>query len=212
MAEVWEFIKTLLNPESIIHYGGLALLCAVVYIENGVFFGFFLPGDSLILTGGILTATGVITQPIVVVELCLIASAILGYMTGYWFGNKTGKALYRRKDSLFFRKSYIHSAEDYYKRYGGQTLIIGRFLPVIRTFAPILAGIIKMRLRTFMVYNIVGSLLWIISFCTIGYVLGVQFKDVILDYLGYIVLGLVLITAIPIVRTFIKGRNKPKAE
>ena len=105
MQDLWEFIKTLLNPESIIHYGGLFLLCAVVFIENGVFFGFFLPGDSLILTGGILTAKGVIGQHLIVVELCLIASAICGYLVGYWFGYRTGPALYKRKDTLFFRKS-----------------------------------------------------------------------------------------------------------
>ena len=210
MAEVWDFIKTLLNPESIIHYGGLVLLCIVVFVENGVFFGFFLPGDSLILTGSILTATGVISQPILVVELCLITSAILGYLVGYWFGHRTGKALYRRKDSLFFKKSYIHSAEDYYKRYGGQALVIGRFLPVLRTFAPILAGIIKMRLQTFMVYNVMGSILWIGSICTVGYVLGRQYKDQVLTYLPYIIITLVIITAIPIIRLFLKRRKAGK--
>ena len=208
MNEVLDFIKTLLNPESIIHYGGLVLLCAVVFIENGVFFGFFLPGDSLILTGGVLTATGIIDQPIVVVEISLMASAIAGYLVGYWFGFSTGKALYKRKDTLFFRKSYIHSAEEHYKKYGGSTLIIGRFLPVIRTFAPILAGVIHMRLRTFMLYNLAGSFLWIGSFCTVGYIFG----DILSDYMGYIVIGLVVITAIPIGRTLIKNSRAKKAE
>jgi len=210
MQDLWEFIKTLLNPESIIHYGGLFLLCAVVFIENGVFFGFFLPGDSLILTGGILTAKGVIGQHLIVVELCLIASAICGYLVGYWFGYRTGPALYKRKDTLFFRKSYIKSAEDHYKKYGGSTLIIGRFLPVIRTFAPILAGVIKMRASTFMLYNLAGSVLWIGSFCTVGYIFG----DTLSEYREYIVIGLVVITAIPIARTLIKNsankRNQEK--
>lgn len=208
MQEIWEFIQTLLSPKSIIEYGGLVLLCIVVFVENGVFFGFFLPGDSLILTGGVLTSTGLIDQPIYIVELCLIASAILGYLAGYLFGYSTGPALYKRKDTLFFRKSYIKSAEDHYKKYGGSTLIIGRFLPVIRTFAPILAGIIKMKPTTFMLYNLVGSVLWIGSFCTIGYIFG----DILSDYMGYIVAGLVIITAIPIVRTLRKNRASQKAE
>jgi membrane-associated protein len=208
MQEVWEFIQTLLSPKSIIEYGGLVLLCIVVFVESGVFFGFFLPGDSLILTGGVLTATGIIDQPIVIVEVCLIASAILGYLAGYWFGFSTGPALYKRKDSLFFRKSYIRTAEEHYKKYGGSTLIIGRFLPVIRTFAPILAGIIKMKPATFMLYNITGSLLWIGSFCTIGYIFG----DILSDYMGYIVAGLVFVTSIPIVRTLMKNRASQKAE
>lgn len=210
MSEIWHNVSKALDPEFIIHYGGLVLLCLVVFAENGVFFCFFFPGDYLILTGGILTATGVISQPIVVVELCLMASAILGYMVGYWFGDRTGPALYKRKDSFFFKKKYIESADEYYKKYGGQVLIIGRFLPVIRTFSPILAGIIKMRLRMFMLYNLVGSVLWIGSFCTIGYILGHRYKEQIMGYLGYIVIGLIVVTAIPIVRVVLRERKQGK--
>lgn len=204
MSETWEFLKTLTDPQSIITYGGLLLVCIIVFIENGVFFGFFLAGDSLILLTGMLTATGVINQPIAVVEISLIISAILGYLFGYWFGNHTGKALYKRKDTFFFRKSHIKAAEDYYARYGGSTLIIGRFMPIIRTFAPIVAGVIKMNLRTFMAFNVAGSLLWIGSFATLGYIFGEQFAP----YISYIVIGLIVITAIPIVLTFVKQRGQ----
>lgn len=203
MTDFWELLKAAVNPETIITYGGLLLVCLIVFIENGVFFGFFLAGDSLILLTGMLTSTGVISQPIAVVEVALIISAILGYLFGYGFGNYTGKALYSRKDTFFFRKSHIKAAEDYYAKYGGPTLIIGRFLPVIRTFAPIVAGVIKMPMRIFMFHNVVGSILWIGSFATVGYIFGKAFEP----YIGYIVIGLVVITAIPIVTTFIKQRK-----
>lgn len=209
MTDFWDFLKTLLDPQSIIHYGGLALLCAVVFMENGVFFGFFLPGDNLILFSGILTATGVIDSPIWFVESCLIFSAIGGYCFGYWFGWSTGKGLYKRKDTLFFRRSYVTTADEYFVKYGGRTLIIGRFLPIVRTFAPIVAGIIKMNIRTFMVYNIAGSVLWIGLISTIGYALGIEFKDEILKYSGYIIIGLIAITTLPIALNLYK-RNRKK--
>lgn len=206
MADTWDFIKTLLNPETIITYGGLLLVCIVVFVENGVFFGFFLAGDNLILLTGMVTATGLIDQPIVVVEIALILSAILGYWFGYWFGKRAGTALYKRPDTFFFRKSHIQSAEDFYKRYGGSTLIIGRFLWIIRTFAPIVAGTINMPFKTFMLYNVIGSILWIVSFCTVGYIFGKQFEQ----YMGYIIIGLIIVTAIPIARTIIKARIKKR--
>ncbi len=203
MSEIWDSIKTLLDPGTIITYGGLLLVCIVVFIENGVFFGFFLAGDNLILLTGMLTATGVIHQPIVAVEIALMLSAILGYWFGYWFGKRAGSALKSRPDTFFFRKSHIQAAEDFYKRYGGSTLIIGRFLWIIRTFAPIVAGTISMPFRTFMLYNVIGSILWIASFCTVGYIFGKQFEE----YMGYIIIGLIMVTAIPIVRVAIKNRR-----
>lgn len=195
--EAWEFITQLFNPESIIQYGGLALLLAVVFAETGLFFGFFLPGDSLLFTAGLLCGTGVFDVHIATLLFTVSFAGIAGNFAGYYFGWKTGPALFKRNDSLFFKKRYVQIADDYYKRQGGFALIAGRFLPIVRTFAPILAGVVRMKLRTFFLYNIIGCMLWVFSLILIGYYLGAAFPQV-KDYLKYIVIALIAVTAIPI--------------
>jgi membrane-associated protein len=194
------------QPEYIIRYGGLLLLLSVVFIENGLFFGFFLPGDSLMFTAGLLTATGVLNHSFIIVLSSVIITAILGSLFGYYFGLKAGSKLYVRKDSFFFRKSHIATAEKYYERYGTRTLVIGRFLPVVRTFAPIVAGIVKMPLSTFMGANIIGAFAWVGSLISLGYFLGKVWPNAE-QYLGYIIILLVIITAIPVMRTYIKAKK-----
>lgn len=209
VAELFDFIKHLFNPESIIHYGGLVLLFVVIFAENGVFFGFFLPGDSLLFTAGLLCATGIIHDPIEVVMLVIGTASILGYSFGYYFGHKTGKALLNRPDSTFFKKKHIELARHYYDRYGGKTLIIGRFLPIVRTFAPILAGIINMDMRRFMLINILGAALWTLIVVNAGYFLGKLVPNA-KDYLSYIVILMVIVTAIPIINAYKKKRKSTK--
>lgn len=204
--EVWEFLKELTNPESIIKYGGLALLTFVVFAETGLFIGFFLPGDSLLFTAGLLCGIGILESSIQTVIFSICVAAILGNMTGYWFGFKVGPSLFKKKDSILFKKKYVEMTDTFYQRHGGKALILGRFLPIIRTFAPILAGVIKMNFRIFMFYNIIGSLLWGISLTLIGYFLGIKFPW-IKDYLGYIVIFLIIITAIPVINTIRKERK-----
>jgi len=204
-----DFLKTLTDPQSIIHYGGLWLLLFVVFAETGLLVGFFLPGDSLIFISGLLCATkpqllGVAFVPLL---LLLMAAAILGNMFGYWFGRKAGEALYKRKDSFFFRRKHLETTKAFYEKHGGKTLIMGRFLPIIRTFAPVLAGVIKVDFGLFMVYNVVGAVAWIGSFGSIAYFLGKRFPQTE-QYLGYIVIGLIVITAIPVVITWLKNRKK----
>ncbi|MBK6774687.1 MAG: VTT domain-containing protein [Flavobacteriales bacterium] len=143
--EIWEFIKTLFNPESIINYGGLTLLLIVLFLENGAFFGFFLPGDSLMFTAGLLTATGVLDHSVTTVVISMFAAGMGGYQFGWWTGRRTGKAMMNKPDTFWFRKKHMLLADNYYKKYGGKTLIIGRFVPIVRTFAPIVAGIITCR-------------------------------------------------------------------
>lgn len=207
MTELFDFIKHLVNPESILHYGGMVLLFVVIFAENGVFFGFFLPGDSLLFTAGLLCATGIIHDPVEVVLLVISIASVLGYSFGYYFGHKTGKALLNRPDSLFFKKKHIEVARTYYDRYGGKTLIIGRFLPIVRTFAPILAGIINMDLRRFMFINILGGILWPLVVVNAGYFLGKMVPNA-RDYLSYVIVLMVIVTAIPIVNAY---KNKKKA-
>jgi membrane-associated protein len=182
----------------------------VVFIENGLFFGFFLPGDSLMFTAGLLCATGVLDHPFALVITSIFITAVLGNIVGYFFGARAGRSLYTRKDTFFFRKSHIQTAEQFYNQYGMRTLIIGRFLPVVRTFAPIVAGIIKMPLGTFMLANIAGAAAWVGSLVTIGYYLGKVWPDAE-KYLGWIILALILITAIPVIRTYLSAKKKRQA-
>ena len=202
-----EFLKQLTDPHSIIMYGGLALLLFVVFAETGLLIGFFLPGDSLIFISGMICVSKpeLLGVNLPVLIICLASAAILGNVAGYWFGYKVGPPLFKREDSLIFKKRYLETTRIFYERNGGKTLIIGRFLPIIRTFAPILAGVIRIDFKRFMLYNIIGALAWIGSLCSIGYYLGTY--QWVQDNIGYIVIGLIIITAIPVVTTYFKERK-----
>lgn len=206
---MFDFLKKLTDPQSIIHYGGLWLLVFVVFAETGLFIGFFLPGDSLIFISGLICATKphLLDTPFVLLLLLLIAAAVIGNVVGYWFGRKTGEALFKREDSFLFKKKHLEATKSFYDRHGGKALVMGRFLPIIRTFAPILAGVIKVDFKTFMLYNMAGAVAWIGSIASIGYFLGREFPQTE-NYLGYIVIGLIVITAIPVVRTYLKERKR----
>ena len=204
-----DFLKTLTDPQSIIHYGGLWLLLFVVFAETGLLVGFFLPGDSLIFISGLLCATkpDLLDVSFITLLSLLILAAVIGNVFGYWFGRKVGDTLYNRKDSFFFRKQHVITTTAFYEKHGGKALILGRFLPIIRTFAPIIAGVIKVDFKIFMLYNLIGAIAWIGSIGSIAYFLGKQYPG-IENYLGYIVIGLIVITAIPVLITYLKSRNK----
>ncbi len=206
---MFEFLKELTNPESIIHYGGLWLLLFVVFAETGLFIGFFLPGDSLIFISGLLCATKpqLLNISIFGLIILLIISAVIGNIIGYWFGKKTGETLFHKKDTFLFRKKHLETTKLFYEKHGGKALILGRFLPIIRTFAPILAGVIKVDFKLFMIYNIAGASFWIISLTSIAYFLGKEFPQTE-KYIGYIVISLIVITTIPVLITYLKNRKK----
>ncbi len=206
---MFEFLKELTNPESIIHYGGLWLLLFVVFAETGLFIGFFLPGDSLIFISGLLCATKphLLNTSIFPLIILLITSAVLGNMVGYWFGGKTGETLFQKKDTLLFRKKHLETTKLFYEKHGGKALILGRFLPIIRTFAPILAGVIKVDYKRFMIYNVVGASLWISSLSCIAFFLGKEFPETE-NYIGQIVIALIIVTTIPVLITYLKNRKK----
>jgi membrane-associated protein len=206
---MWDFIKQLTDPESIIRYGGLWLLLFVIFAETGLLIGFFLPGDNLILLAGILCKAK--PEMLGVNYFSLVAlmttAAILGNAFGFWFGRKAGEKLYERKESLFFKKRHIEVTRNYYERYGGNlTLVMARFLPVVRTFAPVIAGVLRIDPITFLIYNIIGAAAWILSLTAIGYFL-VQIFPGITNYMGYIFIALIIITAIPIVRLTLKKKK-----
>jgi len=206
---MFDFLKQLTDPLSIIHYGGLWLLLFVVFAETGLLVGFFLPGDSLIFISGLLCATKpqLLNTPFIPLILLLMFAAIIGNIFGYWFGKKVGKNLYTRKDSFLFKKQHLITTKDFYEKHGGVALILGRFLPIIRTFAPILAGVIKIDFKTFMLYNVIGAFSWIGGIATIAYLLGKKYPW-IENYIGYIVIGLIVITAIPVLITYLRSRKK----
>lgn len=205
---MFDFLKQLTDPESIIKYGGLGLLLFVIFAETGLFFGFFLPGDNLVFIAGLLCATKpeLIQISFPFLLLYMIASAIAGNGVGYWFGKKIGPKLYNRKDNFFFKQKHLEATRLFYEKHGGKTLILGRFLPIIRTFAPIFAGIIKIDFMKFMLYNFIGAVLWIGSIGSIAYYLGVKFPEVE-NYLGYIFITLIILTALPILNTVIRVKK-----
>lgn len=206
---MFDFLKKLTDPQSIIHYGGLWLLLFVVFAETGLLVGFFLPGDSLIFISGLICATkpDLLGISFPVLLLLLMIAAVIGNSFGYWFGRRVGDTLYKREDSLLFKKKHLITTKAFYEKHGGKTLILGRFLPIIRTFAPILAGVIKVDFKLFMIYNIVGAMAWIGSLASIAFYLGLKFPQ-IENYLGYIVIGLIVITAIPVLVTYLKNKSR----
>ncbi len=206
MESFWEHLKHLAQAQEIIEHGGFYLLLVVVFAETGLFFGFFLPGDYLLVLAGIFCAGGMINTPIYVLILSLIIAGFLGNYVGYWFGYRTGDLLFTRNDSWFFKKRYVRVAEDFYTRHGGKALIIGRFLPIIRTFAPIFAGIVRVDFKRFTFYNLIGSIAWVTTLTLTGYFLGRRYPDQIQNYLQYIVVGLIMVTTIPLVIALIRRR------
>ncbi len=208
MHEFWDNITKLTDAQQIIHKGGFYLIMFVIFAETGLFFGFFLPGDYLLFLAGMFVATNKLDVGILTMIVGLIFAAIAGNFVGYWFGYRTGPMLYNRKDSFFFKKKYLEAAEVYYKKQGAFALIMGRFVPIVRTFAPIFAGVVKLNPRKFALYNIVGALLWITSLTLLGYFLGRQFEKEVNDYLAYIILGFIIITTIPLILTFLKRNIK----
>src|SRR5574343_56604 len=203
MEQTLEFVKTLLNPQSIIHYGGLALLLFIVFAETGLFFGFFLPGDSLLFVAGLMCGTPIFDVNIYMLLTSVITAGILGNFVGYYFGKKTGPVLFRRDDSFFFKKKHVKAAEEFYNRYGGTAIVLGRFIPIIRTFVPIMAGVVNLDFKKFVVYNVLGCIAWVVSMVLSGYFLGRLFPS-LQHNLEYIVITIILVSMIPVVLTYIK--------
>jgi len=160
------------DAESLIRYGGLFIVFLIVYANIGLFFCFFLPSGAVLFTAGVFTATGDLPYNIFTICSVLILASVLGSITGYGFGHKAGPALYRRKNSKYFRRQYLISTETFYKKHGVLTCIAGYFLPIIRTFAPVVAGMIRMNFSKFIFLSFIGSVLWIISFVSAGYFIG----------------------------------------
>ena len=196
-----------LDPKKILNSVGTLGLYAIVYAESGLMIGFFLPGDSLLFTAGLLRATKGVLWPFWALLLGCAIAAILGDQTGYLFGKKVGPGLFNKPDSRLFKQEHLQRAEDFYGRHGSKTIVIARFVPVVRTFAPIVAGASKMHYRTFVLYNIIGGVLWSTLMLCLGYGLGKKFPG-IGNYLDYAVVIIVVLSLIPIAFEYLRQRRK----
>lgn len=209
------FNTTLMNPDWIIKYGGLYLVAFIIFAETGLFIGFFLPGDGLLFITGIMIANSEspFSDPffnLIYWLIIITAAGIIGNMVGYWFGKKSGPMLYKRKETWIFKRKHLEQAADFYDKRGGTAIIIARFLPIVRTFAPIVGGVVKMEYRKFMQYNIWGGIIWVFSITIMGYVLGNN--EWVKNNLHYIILGIVLVTTAPVLFQMIFGKGKKKVE
>jgi membrane-associated protein len=215
--------RDLLNPEFYINNGGLWVLLFIVFAETGLMVGFFLPGDSLLFVAGIYSenlvnwmisgGTGSDILNLLLLWLLISACGIIGNSLGYWFGRKSGPFLFHRKDSLLFKKKYLYQAKEFYDKHGGQAIVFARFLPIIRTFAPIIAGIVDMNKRKFLIYNIVGCLAWVFTMLFAGHYLYkfflMKFNFDLKQHLEVIVVVIIVITTFPVLYKIFFGRNKP---
>ena len=197
------------NSESLLQYGGLLLVVLAVFCQTGLFFCFFLPSGGLMFTAGVFIASGKMQQNIIAVCILMIAAAVVGNITGYGIGRKAGPVLYKRKESKFFRRQHLEAAENFYKKYGKVALAAGLFFPIIRTFAPVVAGMIKMNLRRFIWFTTIGSIGWILSFTLAGYLIGSV--PALQPYLKYIVLVIVVAVTTPIIIRIVKALKKAGA-
>ncbi len=190
----FSFITSITDPRSIIETLGTIGVITIVFLETGVFFGFFFPGDSLLFTAGFLASQGYVSISVLLVGTFL--AAIIGDSFGYGFGKKIGPKIFTREDSIFFNKNHIKKAQDFYEKHGKKTIILARFMPIIRTFAPIVAGIGNMHYRTFVAYNIVGAFLWTWSMLLLGYGLGALIPDPD-KYVLPVVIVIIVVSAFP---------------
>ncbi len=213
-------VLDLLQPQWYVENGGILLIMFVVFAETGLFAGFFLPGDSLLFVTGVLSKqllSNVIPDEQIFLKLILLIflisiSGIAGNIFGYWFGKKSGKKLYARKDSMLFKQQFLINAKNFYEKHGATTIFVARFIPFIRTFAPIVAGTVNMDYRKFIIYNISGSFVWSGSFILSGHYLNnfllEKYNYDISAHLGYIVLFIVLVTTIPFISKMLFGFRK----
>jgi membrane-associated protein len=213
--------KDLLNPEFYIEHGGLWILLFIIFAETGLLAGFFLPGDSLLFVAGIYSdklageviASGNEYVDLLILLILISIAGILGNFVGYWFGKKSGPFIYHRKDTFFFKKKYLNQAHEFYEKHGGTAIVFARFLPIVRTFAPVIAGVVDMDKKKFTYYNIVGSVAWVFSMLLAGHFLQKlilsQFGFDLKEHLEVIVLGIVLVTTLPVlIKLFSRAKIK----
>jgi len=204
---ILHFFHQLFSPEGLkelIRAGGAPLICTIVFIETGFFVGFFLPGDSLLVTAGVLSAGEVIPLPWLLLPVMLCA--IVGDQIGYWVGRAAGATLYKKEDSLFFRRKHLERAHDFYEKYGGRAVILARFVPIIRTFCPPVAGAAKMAYARYLTYDIFGGVFWVGTMILGGYFLGRTIPN-ISQRIHYVIAVVVVLSLLPAIIGVLRSRR-----
>ena len=203
---IQNFLHTVYNVPELIRLVGQFGLPLIIFAETGLLIGFFLPGDSLLITAGLFAARGDLSLPLLIVTL--IPAAILGNATGYQIGKRTGKTLYSRPDSLLFRREHLKMTHEYYERHGGKTIVIAQFAPILRTFAPVVAGVAGMSYRHFASYNLIGAIAWITSMTLAGYLLGNVIPGID-KRIDVVVMVVIVISLLPAVIGWLRSRRRP---
>jgi membrane-associated protein len=204
MESIRDFFHFITDVRGLVQTGGYVALAIIVFAETGLMIGFFLPGDSLLVTAGLFAAKGDLN--IVFLNALLMVCAVAGDATGYYTGRKLGPALFRKEDSLLFKKKHLIAAHEFYERHGGKTIILARFVPVIRTFAPIVAGMANMTYRRFAVYNIIGGVGWVFSMTMTGYAL-LKIIPNAEKHIHIIIIVVILVSLIPVAVEFLRARR-----
>jgi len=207
LESILHFLRSLYDPEGLrelIRSGGAPLVCTIVFVETGFFVGFFLPGDSLLVTAGIFAAAGVV--PLRWLLLPVVGCAIAGDQIGYWIGRTAGPALYKREDSLFFRRSHLQRAHDFYEKYGGRAVIFARFVPIVRTFCPPVAGAAYMPYSRYLIFDICGGMFWVGAMILGGYFLGRTVPN-IGQRIHYVIAVVVVASVLPAVISIVRARR-----
>ena len=209
---ILHFFRALFNAEGLkelIRSGGAPLICTIVFVETGFFVGFFLPGDSLLVTAGILSAGEVI--PLKWLLLPVMVCAIVGDQIGYWIGRSAGAALYRREDSFFFRRSHLQRAHDFYEKYGGRAVILARFVPIVRTFCPPVAGAAKMRYSRYLLFDGFGGIFWVGTMILGSYYLGHLIPN-LAQRIHYVIAVVIFLSILPVLVSVLRARRVRPAE
>ncbi|MCX2182305.1 VTT domain-containing protein [Streptomyces sp. SKN60] len=197
-----------LDPDHLIATFGLIGVLVIVFAESGLLIGFFLPGDSLLFTTGLLVTTGKLDTPLWLVCALVVAAAVIGDQVGYLFGRKVGPALFKRPDSKLFKQENVEKAHEFFEKHGPKSLILARFVPIVRTFTPIIAGVSRMNYRSFITFNLIGGLLWGAGVTLLGSALGKV--DFVHKHIELILVGIVLISVIPVVIEILRARAQAK--
>jgi membrane-associated protein len=199
-----------IDPQELLRSFGTIGLFLIVFAESGLLIGFFLPGDSLLFTAGLFAAKGDLNLPVILIG-CFIA-AVAGDQVGYAFGRRVGPSIFSRPNSKLFKQEYVQRADEFFESHGAKTIVLARFVPVVRTFAPILAGVGSMKYRTFVTYNVIGGFIWAVGVTSLGYFLGEQIgEDNIDKYLLPIIAVIIFISVLPAVIEVLRHRRKSKA-
>lgn len=207
MESLWSLLHTIYDVEGLVRVGGLMALIAIIFAETGLLIGFFLPGDSLLVTAGLFAVSGHLELWSLFLFVSL--AAIVGDAVGYFFGARTGHRIFSREDSLLFHKKHLISTKEFYDRHGGITIVLARFMPILRTFAPVVAGVGNMRYSRFALYNVMGGIGWVVSMTSIGYFLGKTIPDID-KYIHVVIAAVILLSLVPGIVTFVRTSRRAR--